>query len=115
MWIFVLCGCAGGLLPDVLRLVNSRYDARSLPYLRSKRFWISLAMLVPLGGLAAWLFDSRTPLQAVAFGYAAPEMFSRILSREAGQQGNATVKKAESAPYAPTHVNFESIRHWWAH
>jgi hypothetical protein len=118
MWVLVLCGCGGGLLPDVLRLVKSRYENDPLPYLRSWRLWVSLAMLVPLGGLVAWLLESRTPLQAVAFGYAAPELLSRVLAREAGERGGAGIDRGESAgvarpPGAPRGA-FAALRQWWA-
>jgi hypothetical protein len=113
-WVLVLCGCGGGLLPDMLRLVNARYENGALPYLRSWRFWVSLAMLVPLGGLAAWLLESRTPLQAVAFGYAAPELLSRVLSREAGARGGAAADRGESFAVPSPQGAFQAIREWWA-
>ncbi len=118
MWVLIICGCGAGLLPDVLRLVNSRYESGPIPYLRSWRFWVSLALLVPLGGLAAWLLDSRTPLQAVAFGYAAPELLSRVLSREAGERGGAGVDRGESAevvrPREVPRGAVAALRGWWA-
>jgi hypothetical protein len=117
-WVLVLCGCGGGLLPDVLRLVNCRYDSSPIPYLNSRRFWLSLALLVPLGGLASWLLDSRTPLQAVAFGYAAPELLSRVLSRGAGDGGAAGVNRGEASevvrPREAPQGTIAALRGWWA-
>jgi hypothetical protein len=43
-------------------------------------FYLGLLLLVVLGGLAAWLGQAADVKQALAYGFAAPEFISRILS-----------------------------------
>jgi hypothetical protein len=104
-WQLVLCGAAGGLLPDVIRFVKSRFDKEAPNYLEHWYFWISLLLLVALGALAAWLLEPKNPLQAVAFGYAAPELLSRVFAGEADKRAR---------PEAVSKKPVEALRTWWA-
>jgi hypothetical protein len=76
----ILIGCAGGLIPDALRIIKNRHEPQVPPYLRSVTFWMGLLLLVVFGGLAAWLGQAADVKQALAYGFAAPEFISRILS-----------------------------------
>jgi hypothetical protein len=105
-WQLVLCGAGGGLLPDIIRFIKSRYDDQPIPYLKRWRFWISVALLVPLGALAAWVLEPKNPLQAFAFGYAAPELLSRVFSSEAD-------KRTLDAPELKKN-GVSPLRTWWA-
>jgi hypothetical protein len=36
-WTMILIGCAGGLIPDALRIIKNRHDPKVPEYLRSRR------------------------------------------------------------------------------
>jgi hypothetical protein len=86
----ILIGCAGGLIPDMLRIIKNRHEPQVPEYLRSVNFWMGLLLLVVFGGLAAWLGQAADVKQALAYGFAAPEFISRIL---AGGEASAAAEK----------------------
>jgi len=100
-WTMILIGCAGGLIPDALRIIKNRHDPQVPEYLRSVTFWIGLLLLIILGGLAAWLGEAANVKQALAYGFAAPEFISRILSG-GGAGAGATGGEGKL-----------SLREWW--
>ena len=53
--MIILLGCVGGIIPDVIRIVQNRREPSLPDYVKSANFWIGLALLLLLGGLAAWL------------------------------------------------------------
>jgi hypothetical protein len=99
----ILFGCLGGLLPDVLRLIRSRYDGALPAYLRSGAFWLGLALLAVVGGFTAWLAGATEIQQALAYGFGAPEVISRLA---------ANPRSAERA--LPRGAPSFSLRSWWA-
>lgn len=99
---FVILGCMGGLFPDILRVIKNRYR-KSLPaYFKRLNFWLGVLLLVVLGGFAAWILGATQVKEALIFGFAAPELFSRLL---AGSVGEGGPKKG--------HEEFR-LRKWWA-
>jgi hypothetical protein len=99
----ILIGCAGGLIPDALRIIKNRHEPQVPPYLRSVTFWMGLLLLVVFGGLAAWLGQAADVKQALAYGFAAPEFISRILS--GGEVVAASGKGSGNL----------GLRAWWRH
>jgi hypothetical protein len=97
----LVLGGAGALLPDVLRLVRSRTDPATPGYLRWPRYWLCLAALVGVGALAAWLGRATTAVQALALGFAAPEVLTRLLA--------ASLPTAAAREVEP-----RRLRSWWA-
>jgi hypothetical protein len=97
-WQIILLGCAGGLIPDVLRIIGNRYSAELPGHLKTVNFWLGLILLVALGGLAAWLGGATDAKTALAFGFGAPEIVSRLLA-----SGPTTLDSGGSA-----------TRRWWA-
>jgi hypothetical protein len=79
----VALGCVGGLIPDVIRIVKNRHKNRVLGYLKHFNFWLGLLLLIALGGFAAWLLGAEKAKEALAYGYAAPELISRVLAGSA--------------------------------
>lgn len=77
----ILCGCIGGLLPDILRIIKTRYKKRLPSYLSTLNFWLGILFLVAIGGLTAWLLEAEKPKEALAYGFAAPELLSRFLAK----------------------------------
>jgi len=49
-WMMILIGCAGGLIPDALRIIKNRHDPKVPEYLCSVTFWIGLLLLVKTRG-----------------------------------------------------------------
>jgi hypothetical protein len=79
-WTIFLIGCSGGLIPDVLRIVQRRHEAELPAYMFSANFWIGLVLLVVIGGLAAVLAQAIDWKQALSIGYAGPEFLSRAFA-----------------------------------
>ena len=99
--IFLL-GCLGGLLPDVLRFVKSRHGKMAKFY-SYKSFWVGLFLLIGLGGLSAWLGGATEKLDALAFGFAAPEILSKLLSDHSPTPPGAVDRGGAEF----------SLRRWW--
>jgi len=99
-------GCAGGLLPDVLRLVDGRYGPPP-EYLGRAIFWTSLVILTLIGGLAAYLVQPASVAEALAVGFSAPEILSKLLRREPTPP--SALPPNASAAAKPT-----SLRAWWS-
>jgi len=74
----VYFGALGGLLPDILRLVTTLRTGKMPDYLKTPAFWISLPLLAIVGAVAVWLAGATTAKAAVAIGFSAPEVISRI-------------------------------------
>jgi hypothetical protein len=107
----LLFGMAGGLLPDVIRIVRERHDPAVPPFLKSPKFYLSLALGVLLGGFAAWLLQAGTTKDAVIYGFAAPELMTRLASTGSpGAEGEAYRGEAPVSPESP----HKSLRSWWA-
>ena len=108
-WSLIGIGCAGGVVPDLIRFAKARYDASIADYFKRWNFWVGLLVLVALGGIAAAFASTVT--QAFIYGYAAPEFFSRLAAKhdsDGGPEGNlGAVPEAN-----PTHEAF-SVRRWW--
>ena len=106
----VVVGCAGGLLPDVLRLIKHRYQADIPAYLQRPNFWLGVVLLAAIGGLAAWALAAGTARDALIYGYAAPQLFSELV-------GGATVARPERGGGEPGPGGAPppfSLLRWWA-
>ncbi len=77
---YFLVGCLGGLLPDVLRVVKNMYSEKFEDYWKRFHFWLGLFFLVGLGGLAAWAAGAEDFIEALAYGFSAPELLSKIFA-----------------------------------
>jgi hypothetical protein len=93
----VLWGCLGGLIPDVLRFIKNMHELPEQFYGRWN-FWVGLLFLIALGGLSAYLLNAADPKQALAYGFGAPEIISKLLSKSGGIDRGAG--------------DF-NLRHWW--
>jgi hypothetical protein len=115
-WYFmdtaVWLGCLGGALPDALRLIQGRHG--EVPtYLGSLYFWVSLVLLVALGGATAAfttytlgatqnMTQAAAMINALAVGYSAPSVLSKLLSEPAIRITDRAIPKTRS------------LRGWWA-
>lgn len=81
MFVF---GVFGGALPEITRIIRTRRTKIFPEYYKASKFWIGVLLMLALGGLAAWLLDAKDLQSAVAFGYAAPELFTRLSVNSTG-------------------------------
>jgi hypothetical protein len=91
-------GVAGGALPDLLRFVKGRHEGFPA-FFTQVGYWVALLFLLGLGGLAAWLGGAETWKSAIAMGFTAPEVLSRLFS-----SGRAETHGHDGFP----------VRRWWA-
>jgi hypothetical protein len=80
----ILIGCAGGLLPDLLRIIKNRHQPDLPPYLKSLNFYIGLICQIIVGGITALLLQASSLIQALAIGFSGPEFLTKLLSSQAG-------------------------------
>jgi len=99
-WSIFIIGCVGGLIPDVMRVIQKRHEPELPTFLWSANFWVGLILLVLVGGVAAIIGQAADWKQALAIGYAGPEFLSRALASKP-----VTLSSAGSAAV---------IRRWWA-
>lgn len=98
--IYVLLGCLGGVLPDIIRIIKNRYKLSIPEYLKTGSFWLGFLLMVLIGGLAAWVFSPTSAREAIVYGYAAPQLFSSLVAKEIR---HSRIKDQNI-----------SIRSWWA-
>jgi hypothetical protein len=98
-WTFILLGCVGGALPDAVRIVQNRREPNLPGYLKGANFWLGFVLLLILGGLAAWLGEAKIPKEALAYGFGAPEIISRLLASPTADRGPGAAM---------------SMRRWWS-
>jgi len=84
----VVLGCVGGALPDVVRVIKSRELPAS-----SGGFWLGLILQVALGGFVSWLAAATTAKEAVAYGFAAPEVITRLVSTTRQERGEFNLRE----------------------
>ena len=87
----LLWGALGGTLPDVIRLVRQRHNEALPAYLKRRNFYIGLVLAVVLGAAAAALLDASSVAEALAYGFGAPELLTRLLSRAGTDTGNGRI------------------------
>ena len=86
--MFIL-GVFGGALPEITRIIRSRRSGKFPNYYKTLKFWLGVLFLLALGGLAAWLLAAKDLQSAIAFGYAAPELFTRLSANSDGADRSA--------------------------
>jgi hypothetical protein len=86
-WNIILLGCAGGAVPDIVRIVQNRHEPNLPDYLKGANFWLGFFLLLILGGVAAGFGDAKSIKEALAYGFTAPEVISRLFSAPSGARG----------------------------
>lgn len=100
-WTIAALGCLGGAVPDLLRLIKGRHEGAP-QYLGHWFFWVMFAVLVAGGGLCAVLLGAKDYQSALALGFSAPEILSRLAASsgtDRGSGGSGTL--------------ISIIRSWW--
>jgi hypothetical protein len=96
----LLWGAVGGLLPDAIRLVKERHNQTLPPYVKSLNFYVGLILAVALGAGTAALLGAASVQEALAYGFGAPEILTRLFSSSGTGLGPAHIKR--------------TLREWWA-
>lgn len=71
---FVTAGCIGALLPELIRIGKGPVDG----VFKTPAYWIQLVAQVLVGGVVAHFLGPKSPQEAFAFGYTAPQILTRI-------------------------------------
>jgi hypothetical protein len=86
-------GAVGGLVPDILRIIELRHQTAP-DYLSRGFFWFSLSLLSCVGAFTAYMLSPVRAIDALAIGFSAPTLLSNLL-----QKGDAKpVRPARKAP-----------------
>ena len=118
----IALGCVGGALPDLLRIIGMRYEPAP-DYLARRVFWISLVLLVILGGASSYLVGAHSAIEALALGYTAPSAITKLLGKSpVGPEAAYPTRDSGPAlqfqlrPTLPRLIGrrFEELRSWWA-
>jgi hypothetical protein len=102
-------GCLGGIIPDVLRILPKRYG--DVPtYLLKPFFWVSLIILGAIGGVMTYALAPNGITNALAVGYSAPSILSKLLGIKDAEEVEAT----RGPLRVETRSLIEEIRTWWS-
>ena len=120
-WHIVLCGCVGGILPNLLDLAGQLIN-QDLGKWYSDTADIFLALLAPflayliyfgVGGFITMVFKETNPMKAVVLGVSAPALIAGWLS--GGAPEAAPVRLGElfgvSTAYAEDHLRLPEDHH----
>lgn len=102
----------GGVIPDAIRTLKwARLPTakRGANPLRDSATYVAVVIQVLLGLLAASLLVVTTPLQAVAVGYAAPDILVRVF----GAAAKATTARMGAAA-SPDRGLGARLAAWWS-
>ena len=77
---YVLIGCLGGVFPDIIRLLKlgSTGDFTAPAYLKQGFFYVILVLQILFGGFIVYMLHVSDNLQAIVYGYAAPQIFTSL-------------------------------------
>jgi hypothetical protein len=98
----LLWGALGGLLPDLIRLVKERHNEALPPYVKSLNFYVGLVLAVALGAGTAALLGAASLQEALAYGFGAPEILTRLFSSPGTGSGPARLGAVQT------------LGEWWA-
>lgn len=94
---FIVYGLIGGAIPDLLRIINNRYQLQLPAYLRSLNFYIGFTFLLVLGMVTVQLLSANSIIEALSYGYSAPQIISGLL----GNFAKAPKKMADKRNLSP--------------
>ena len=116
---FILLGCLGGLFPDILRLIKLGPDSdyQAPDYLKKGFSYFVLILQVGLGAFIVYVTNTHYVLQAIVYGYAAPQIFTSLASVVIKKAGNETgvgnLKKQSFDQSAPKGDTMEMIARFY--
>jgi hypothetical protein len=114
----VLLGMVGGILPDAIRFFKERHDPQVPAFVKSPKFWLSLAVGLGLGALAAWLLKAANAKDAVIYGFAAPELLTSlaagVTAPGADRGADRGVDRSPETAGPSTKRPLAGVTDWWA-
>lgn len=110
----ILLGMVGGLLPDAIRAFKERHDPEVPAFLKGAKFWISLAVGLGLGALAAWLLQAANAKDAVIYGFAAPELLTSLAAGATAPSADRGADRGPESAKPSTTRPLKSVTDWWA-
>jgi uncharacterized membrane protein YdcZ (DUF606 family) len=108
---FLLYGLIGGAIPDLLRIINNRYQLSLPAYLKSINFYVGFIFLLVLGMVTVQLLQANSITEALSYGYSAPQVISGLLGNMSKSQ--KTGKEKRSMPESPRMPDKFSILDFW--
>lgn len=108
---FLLYGLIGGAIPDLLRIINNRYQLSLPGYLKSINFYVGFIFLLILGMVTVQLLQAGSITEALSYGYSAPQVISGLLGNMSKTQ--KTGKDKRSMPESPRMPDIFSILDFW--
>ena len=108
---FLLYGLIGGAIPDLLRIINNRYQLSLPGYLKSINFYVGFIFLLILGMVTVQLLQANSITEALSYGYSAPQVISGLLGNMSKTQKIG--KEKRSMPESPQLPNkFTTFEFW---
>lgn len=108
---FLLYGLLGGAIPDLLRIINNRYQMSLPGYLKSINFYVGFIFLLILGMVTVQLLDANSITEALSYGYSAPQVISGLLGNMSKSQKAG--KEKRSMPESPRLPDKFSTLDFW--
>jgi uncharacterized membrane protein YdcZ (DUF606 family) len=108
---FLLYGLIGGAIPDLLRIINNRYQLSLPGYLKSINFYVGFIFLLILGMVTVQLLQAGSITEALSYGYSAPQVISGLLGNMSKTQ--KTGKENRSMPESSRMPEKFSILDFW--
>ena len=108
---FLLYGLIGGAIPDLLRIINNRYQLSLPAYLKTINFYVGFIFLLILGMVTVQLLEANSITEALSYGYSAPQVISGLLGNMSKTQ--KTGKENRSMPESPQIPDkFTTLEFW---
>lgn len=95
---FLIYGLIGGAIPDLLRIINNRYQLQLPGYLKSINFYVGFLFLLVLGIITVQLMNAKSITEALSYGYSAPQIISGFLGNLTKSSKNVSDKRSVSSP-----------------
>lgn len=108
---FLVYGLIGGAIPDLLRIINNRYQLQLPTYLRSLNFYMGFFFLLVLGMVTVQLLGANSITEALSYGYSAPQIISGLLGNFAKDPKKILVKR-ELNPINNKEIPFKILDFW---
>lgn len=110
---FLLYGLIGGAIPDLLRIINNRYQLSLPGYLKSINFYVGFVFLLVLGMVTVQLLQAGSITEALSYGYSAPQVISGLLGNMSKTQKTGKEKRSmPESPQAPEKFNILDFWKW---
>lgn len=101
---FVIAGCLGALVPELIRIGKGPIDG----VFKTPGYWLQLLAQVALGAVAVYFLKDNTPTlqEAFALGFTSPQLVTRIAAAP-------TTQPPVSPPEGGGTQSFQTFV-WWS-